>query len=426
MKKLKVMVIGSGAREHALAWKINQSLHAGEVICCPGNGGIAREFRCAAPKGNGIQGFLDTAIEEKVDFTVVGPEAPLVEGIVDLFMENGLKIFGPQKAAAIMTEGSKIACRRLLQRAQVPGPDFFVPENWGQARNYIKGKPGPFVIKADGLAAGKGVALVQSQHEALAVIDELMLNKKLGPAGETIVIEECLVGRECSFIVITAGSHAVPLIQAQDYKRLSDGDMGPMTGGMGSFAPAPLEGGMIGYILNTIVYPTLKQLSLEGQIYQGAMYFGLMLTQEGPRVLEINCRFGDPETQVQLPLLDKSVDFLELLYKATLPNGLANYQIKWSNQSAVGVVLSSKGYPGMPETGKLITGLDEAESLDGLVFCAGMKEGPAVGQLVTSGGRVATVVWTAAKQYLAREMAYLTSKLIDFEGKQLRQDIGKE
>jgi phosphoribosylamine--glycine ligase len=425
---MKVMVIGSGAREHALAWKLSRRRQPTEIIVCPGNAGIAREFRCVAPSEEGVGGYLAVALREKVDYTVVGPEAPLVDGVVDLFLDNQQPIFGPRQDCAGVTEGSKRACKSLLVAAGVPTARFYETDSFAEAVSYLRQFPHPPVVKADGLAAGKGVFVSDTFEEAVQALYRLMIDKQFGQAGSSVVIEERLFGRECSFMVVTDGVFAIPLVQAQDYKRQLEGDLGPMTGGMGAYAPALQLGNsyLTEQIMCEIVFPTLRAISELYGPYTGLMYFGLMLTSEGPKVLEINCRFGDPEAQVILPLLQS--DLLELMMRSGNVGGLKGLleQVSWWPRQAVGVVVAAPGYPDKPQVGGQIHGYQDAEVGGSLFFYAGVQEGQD-GGLVTSGGRVMTVVGIGKSREDARAFAYDSISRVKIEGGcQFRPDIAAE
>ncbi|MFA4819041.1 MAG: phosphoribosylamine--glycine ligase [Patescibacteria group bacterium] len=423
---MKIMVIGSGAREHVLADKLNQDPGVTEVIVSPGNAGIAKKFRCLKPADETNVSYLSIANDESIDLVVVGPEAPLVNGIVDLFQSVNLPIFGPNMAAAKVTEGSKISCKELLVKAGVPTAGYFVPKTLYEAFKYINGytnnKTASLVIKADGLCAGKGVIVCAKKLEAILAASDALEKGIYGQAGERIIIEERLFGTECSFMVLTNGKYAIPLLQAKDYKHEFADDEGSMTGGMGAYAPTNLDDELVGTIMNGIVYPTLLGLQNNNVEYRGLLYFGLMLTDDGPKVLEINCRFGDPETEVILPLLASSL--LELI-QWTIEPGQKEFAgtIKWQDGCAVGVVLASPGYPQKPQTGNIISGLAEAGSISEVeLFYAGVKADCV--NLLTSGGRVVTVVGLGDNMADARAEAYAAVDKIDFVGgKKFRSDI---
>ncbi|MFH1866599.1 MAG: phosphoribosylamine--glycine ligase [Patescibacteria group bacterium] len=421
---MNILVIGSGAREHALVWKLAQDTRVKSIICSPGNDGIAEKFKCVKPVNDHPASYLEVAQKNECDFTIIGPELPLVQGIADQFIAAKLAIFGPRKTATLVTEGSKIECKKLLTRAGVPTAAYSTTSNLFDARDQILNLPNDsMVIKADGLAAGKGVIVCNNHQEAIKAIEKILVMREFGTAGDRVLIEERLYGQECSFIVITDGNTAIPMIQAQDYKRLNDDDQGPMTGGMGAYAPSPLDQDMIDKIMGQIVKPTLEQLQNDKILYQGAMYFGLMMTHDGPKVLELNCRFGDPETQVTLPLLKGNL-LLDLLLAAAKGDGsLKNLSPEWHNESVIGLTLASPGYPGKAETGKIITGVEQALRAGAILFYAGVKRAPD-GTILTNGGRVMTIVYQSKDLSSAYDRVYAAANRINFDGgMQMRHDI---
>ncbi|MCS7186841.1 MAG: phosphoribosylamine--glycine ligase, partial [Armatimonadota bacterium] len=381
---MKVLIVGGGGREHALAWKIAQSPKVSEIYCAPGNAGISKLAKCVNISAEDITSIADFAVRERIDLTVVGPEAPLCAGIVDEFQKRGLKIFGPTKAAAEI-EGSKVFCRQILAKWNIPSPKFAVFDNPNEAKTYIRQQGAPIVVKAEGLAAGKGSIVCTTLDEALHAVERIMVEREFGDAGKRVVVEEFLEGREASVMVFTDGKTVKPMLPSRDHKRLLDNDQGPNTGGMGAYCPVPdIDAALYDQIVETIMKPTIAALAAEGRPYKGVLYGGLMFTKDGPKVLEFNCRFGDPETQAVLPLLES--DLVEIC-EAIIDERLHEVEVKWRQGACICVVMASAGYPGAYEKGKVIKGIEEAEREEGIiVFHAGtaIKDG----QLVTSGGRV--------------------------------------
>lgn len=416
---MKVLVVGSGAREHALAWKLASSPQVEELYAAPGNPGMARVADCVPIRADAIVELADFAESLKVDLTVVGPELPLVLGIRDEFERRGLALFGPTRRAAEV-EGSKAFTKRLCQTYGIPTAAGEVVTSRQQAAQVAKKLGLPVVLKADGLAAGKGVLLCHTEDELEEALDRFFERREFGAAGERVVVETCLSGEELSFLAVTDGKSVWPLPAARDYKRLRDGDDGPNTGGMGAFSPAPLSRELASTILSQVIYPALKGLAQEGRWYQGVLYAGLMLTDEGPKLLEFNCRFGDPEAQVILPRL--AGDTARLLL-GVARGDMGSPELSVARQAVACVVLASQGYPQVPETGHPITGVDEAEALGALVFHAGTAL--ANGQLVTAGGRVLSVVGVGGTLREAVDKAYRAAERVYFEGVQFRRDIGK-
>ena len=417
---MKILIIGSGGREHALMWKLRESQHMEEIYCAPGNPGIAREAECLPVNLASPKEILELARSIQADLTVVGPEVPLVAGVVDEFERGGVAIVGPTKAAAQL-EGSKSFSKLFMQRHDIPTARFAVAENFEDAVKALAGFGFPVVVKANGLAAGKGVVVAQNREEAEKALDNFMRRKSLGDAGEKVVIEECLTGEEMSFIVLTDGRGIMPLAPTQDHKAVFDNDLGPNTGGMGAFSDnSILSDRQRENIVRRIVAPTLAGMAAEGTPYRGFLYCGLMVTEDSPKVLEYNVRLGDPETQPIMMRL--RLDLVDLLL--SLRDGqLSAQEVHWSPNPAVCVVLCSKGYPGTPETGQMITGIPEAESLGGVkVFFAATKVQDR--QLVTSGGRVLGVTALAEDLPSAIERAYTAVDKIHFEGMHFRRDIG--
>jgi phosphoribosylamine--glycine ligase len=417
---MRVLVVGSGGREHALAWKIRQSTLVDKVYCAPGNGGISRIAECIDVKPDDITGLIGFATRNKIDLTVVGPEAPLARGIVDRFCVNGLRIFGPSKGAAKI-EASKVFMKELMRKYKVPTADFEAFEDSASAKKYIKDIKGDFVVKADGLAAGKGVVVCSSREEGISAVEYMMERRAFREAGKRIIVEECLKGEEASILVVTDGKDCVPLASAQDHKRIFDGDNGPNTGGMGAYSPAPVvTGELMDSVMKDIIKPTVAAMNKEGARYTGVLYAGIMATNEGPKVLEFNCRFGDPETQAILPRLRS--DIVELI-EASIDDEIDMVSLDWDERPCVSVVLSSGGYPGDYETGFEIEGLDALDKAkDIYVFHAGTKI--ADGKTTTSGGRVLNVTALGSDIKDAIDRCYNAVNLIEFEGMHFRRDIG--
>ena len=419
----KVLVIGQGGREHALVWKLAQSPQIEKIYAAPGNPGIAELAQCIDIAADDIDKLLSFAHSEGIDLTVVGPEAPLMAGIVDRFQEAGLKIFGPTAAAARL-EGSKVFTKELMKKYGVPTASFDIFRDIDQARACIRtytdqGKT--VVIKADGLAAGKGVVVAQDWEEADQALDSIMVQQSLGEAGARVVLEECLYGEEVSVFVISDGDDFVSLISAQDHKQVFDNDLGPNTGGMGAYVNPPIYTSQLHRkVEDTIVRPVLKAMKDEGYPFQGVLYAGLMITAEGPKVLEFNARFGDPETQVVMPMIEG--DILSLL-EAAVDMGLAGYQINIGSGTCICVVLASAGYPGNYEKGKLISGLDKLNR-ETMVFHSGTAKKD--GQLVTNGGRVLAVTVRGSTMEEAMDQVYRELEKVHFEGMHYRTDIGSK
>ncbi|MFH1015374.1 MAG: phosphoribosylamine--glycine ligase [Chloroflexota bacterium] len=445
---MKVLVIGSGAREHTLVWKLAQSPRVKEVFAAPGNAGTAQITRnlntptqiatglkplamtagerIASPPGvarmarndrENVDTLLKAVRENKIDLTVVGPEAPLAEGIVDRFSAEGLPIFGATRAAAEI-ETSKVFAKGLMQKYKIPCAKSASFSDFAEAKEYIQRQRAPIVVKADGLAAGKGVIIAESVPKAIEALISFMESKSLGVAGSKVVIEEFLNGKEMSAFIFTDGKTVVPVVPACDYKRVFDGDKGPNTGGMGSYSPPYfLTPALEKQVMETIMAPTVKALAAEGRPYRGVLYGGLMITPSGPKALEFNARFGDPEAQVILPRL--KTDLVDIIL-AILENKLAEMKIEWSEDACVGVVMASGGYPGNYKTGFPIHGLNDVDK-DIMVFHAGTKL--ADGQVVTNGGRVLTVAATGKTIAEARKKVYGNISRIMFEGAHYRKDI---
>jgi len=411
-------VVGGGAREHTLVWKLAQSPKVKEIYAAPGNAGTAQLARNLDIKAEDIESLVKFAQENRVDLTVVGPEGPLAEGIADRFLASSLAIFGATRAAAEI-ESSKVFAKELMQKHGIPCGQSASFTDYQQAKEYLQRQKPPIVIKADGLAAGKGVIIAESIPEAQEALASIMERKSLGAAGDRVLIEEYLVGKEMSTFIFTDGRTVVPMVPACDYKRIFDGDQGPNTGGMGSYSPPPFYNEALSHIIaKTIMEPVIMALGDENRTYRGILYGGLMITNNVPKVLEFNARFGDPETQVVLPRL--KTDLVDIML-AVVDNKLDRINIEWSKDACVGVVLASAGYPGSYKTGYAISGLDEVDK-EIMVFHAGTKAGPE-GQVLTSGGRVMTVAATGRNLAEAREKVYRNIPRIQFEGCQYRRDI---
>ncbi len=412
-KKLKLLIIGSGGREHALVWKLAKSRQVTKIYIAPGNGGTARESKCENVL---VQNPLNFAQEQNIDLTIVGPETPLAEGIVDSFQVAGLRIWGPSKAAA-QIEASKAFAKSFMKRHHIPAASSKTFSDFYKALNYLKAQSKLPVIKASGLAAGKGVILPRNLIEAEAALKAIMLEKKFGTAGEKVIIEECLEGQEASVLAFCDGQSIKIMPPAQDHKRALDGDKGLNTGGMGAYAPAPLiTTKLLQEITERIIQPAISGLKAEGTPYVGVLYAGIMLTRSGPKALEFNCRFGDPEAQVLLPLLQ--TDLLDII-ESSISGTLDSLKVHWQQSSAATVVLASKGYPEAYEKGKAIAGLEVKEAL---IFHAGTSLQNE--QVITSGGRVLNVVGVADNLKDALKKAYQAIEGIYFEGMHYRKDIG--
>ena len=418
---MRILLIGGGGREHALAWKLVQSPNVEKLYAAPGNPGMALLQKCECINLNvdDLEGVADYAEEKSIDLTVVGPEAPLVAGLADVFKRRGLPVFGPSKAAAQL-EGSKAFSKELMAKYNIPTAFFKICEDIEAAKAYVEEKGAPLVVKADGLAAGKGVVVAMTKQEALDAIDDMMGDHKFGAAGARVVLEEYMEGEEASLLAFTDGKTVVPMIAAQDHKRVFDGDEGPNTGGMGTYAPAPVMTDILRLKATELVLkPVVAAMAKEGTPYQGCLYAGLMIKGDSVKVVEFNCRFGDPETQVVLPLLDG--DLAEIML-ACATGTLDKVEVAWHDKAAVCVVMSSGGYPESYEKGKEITGLAAAEEdKDVVVFHAGTKE--ADGKIVTSGGRVLGVTAVDASIKAARDRAYAAVEKIAFEKNFYRKDI---
>lgn len=419
---MKILVIGSGGREHAIIKKAVASPLASEVHAAPGNAGIAGQAVCHAVADSDIEGIIALAGEIRADLVVIGPEAPLCAGLADALQEKGIKVFGPGGKAA-MLEGSKAFAKEIMEAAGVPTASYAKFSALEPAMAHIAGTPFPAVIKANGLAAGKGVIMAESAADAEAAINECFIKRSFGEAGLEILIEECLVGHECSVLAICDGETIIPLEPAQDYKRIFDGDLGANTGGMGCYSPVPrVPAGMVDDIIEMVHRPVVAELKKRGIEFKGVLYAGLMLTPAGPKVLEFNVRFGDPETQAILPRMDS--DLVELML-ACADTKLSEYQIRWRQDCCVAVIMASEGYPQSSSKGDVISGLDSDGGLTGVeVFHAGTASHD--GGFVTAGGRVLAVSALDHSFTAARLKAYAAIDKISFKGMQLRSDIASE
>ena len=416
---MNILVVGSGAREHTLAWKLSQSKHADKLYAVPGNPGMASVAECIS--GVSIEdnaAVVKLAQEKAIDLVVVGPEVPLTNGMVDALKEVGIKAFGPEKLGAEI-EGSKAFSKGLMKKYNIPTAKYEVFTEAEAAKEYIKAEGAPIVIKADGLAAGKGVIVAMTMDEALGAIDEIMGDGAFGSAGARVVVEEFMAGEEVSVLCFTDGKTIIPMVPSQDHKRVNDNDEGPNTGGMGAYAPAPVgTPELLAEVQKTILDPTIKAMEQEGRLYKGCLYAGLMVTDKGAKVVEFNSRFGDPETQVVLPLLES--DLVEVML-ACIDGKLAETEVKWSTGAAVCIVMAAGGYPKSYRKGDEITGIDEAEKAGNTVFHAGTKAQD--GKILTNGGRVLGVVAKADGIKEAVDKAYAGVDMIKFADAHFRHDI---
>ncbi|MFC3626701.1 phosphoribosylamine--glycine ligase [Vogesella amnigena] len=417
---MKVLVIGSGGREHALAWRIAQSRRVSKVFVAPGNAGTELDAYLTNVPITGITELVEFAQAEKVELTVVGPEAPLAAGVVDAFRAAGLKIFGPTQYCAQL-ESSKDFAKAFMQRHGIPTAGYETFSDAAAAHDYVGRKGAPIVIKADGLAAGKGVVVAMTLDEAHAAIDDMLVGNKMGDAGARVVIEDFLQGEEASFIVMVDGEHVLAMATSQDHKRLKDGDQGPNTGGMGAYSPAPVVTPEVhARVMREIILPTVRGMKADGHAYTGFLYAGLMIDANGnPFTIEFNCRFGDPETQ---PIMARLKSDFTVLLEAGVNGKLDTVEADWDRRVALGVVLAASGYPDAPRKGDLISHIPAATE-DTMTFHAGSSFN-ADGQLVTSGGRVLCVVGLGDSVKMAQQKAYAVADQIEFAGKQLRRDIG--
>jgi len=410
-------VIGGGGREHALVWKLKQSSHATQLFCAPGNPGIAELAECVPIAANAIAELMEFATSQQIDLTVVGPEDPLTQGIVEQFRERGLRIFGPNQAAAQL-EGSKAFAKSLMAKCGIPTAGYAEFDDYEKALQYVRKQGVPIVIKADGLAAGKGVTVAQSLDEAEGALTAAMQHKVFGAAGTRVIVEEFMIGEEMTVLAFSDGHTVKPMIPSQDHKPVFDGDRGPNTGGMGAYAPVPHLQRYLPEIQSRILEPMVAALQDEGIVYQGVLYAGLMITTEGPKVVEFNVRFGDPEAQAVLPLLQ--TDLIEII-DVILDQRLDTLDLQWSQNASLCVVAAAEGYPGPPVKGTPI-GLPETPGDSLQIFHAGTAEYD--GQLVANGGRVLGITAWADDLSDAREQAYACLEQVRFPGMHFRQDIG--
>lgn len=416
---MNILVIGSGGREHALCWKLKQSPEVRDIYCACGNAGTSLNAVNVDLSISEHSKIIDFCREKNIDLVVVGPEAPLSVGIADNLENAGVNVFGPSYAAARM-ESSKIFAKELMGRYAIPTASFRIFDDYDKAKEYIVSAGAPIVVKAYGLAAGKGVVIAESVKEAIRAAEEMLVKKKFSAAGQKIIVEEYLTGEEVSILVLTDGTNIIPLATSQDHKRALDNDKGSNTGGMGAYSPAPVvNNSLFSEIMETIIRPTIEGLKNEKILYKGVLYTGLMLTSSGPKVLEYNVRFGDPETQVILPRMKS--DLAEFLMAAAKGN-LSGMRIEWDNCQCVCVVLTAAGYPGEYEKGKCISGLEEAAQEGALIFHAGTRFEN--GKIVTSGGRVLNIVAKGHDIKEAIENTYRAVNKVHFDGMYFRKDIG--
>jgi len=416
---MRVLVIGGGGREHALVWKLRQSPRVQKIYCAPGNGGVSQDAECIPVDQKSLESLVALANQLRPDLTVVGPEVPLQLGVVDEFTRRGWPVFGPTKAAAQL-ETSKSFAKEFMQRRRIPTAHYAICSSPGEVKSALSRFSGPVVVKADGLAAGKGVVMSKTKEEAAAAAGEMLSGKMVGEAGTRVVLEECLQGDELSFLVLSDGERVAPLVAAQDHKRIGDGDTGPNTGGMGAYSfSGLLDEQMTHWLTHHIAIPVIQGMKAEGMEYKGILYCGLMMTPRGPMVLEFNCRFGDPETQPILMRLES--DLLEAI-EASIEGRVSDGDFRWSEDASVCVVVASGGYPGTIEVGKRISGIEEAERTDGVkVFHAGTTRRD--GEFYTAGGRVLGVTARGANLQTAVERAYEAVGKIHFDGAHYRKDI---
>jgi phosphoribosylamine--glycine ligase len=415
---MKVLVIGRGGREHAILWALSKSKQVTKLYCAPGNGGISALAECVPLNENQFDALADFAVAEHIGLVVVGPDDPLFEGIVDHLEARGLTVFGPRKNAAII-EGSKVFTKQLLKKYNIPTATYESFDAYEPALAYLRQQSLPIVIKADGLAAGKGVTVAFTLAEAEQALHDIMVDKTFGAAGNSVVIEEFLSGQEMSILAFVDGETVRPMTPSQDHKQVFDGDKGPNTGGMGTYSPVPhIPQALVEEAIATILIPTAHAMVAEGRPFRGVLYAGLMMTAQGPKTIEFNARFGDPETQVVLPRLQS--DILDIFLAVARGDGLADVEMVWSDEAAVCVIAASGGYPGTFERGLAISGLEQVDGA--LVFHAGTKRAPD-GGLVTNGGRVLGVTALGRDIKEARERAYAQLHKIEFSGKHARTDI---
>jgi phosphoribosylamine--glycine ligase len=418
---MKILVVGSGGREHTICWKLSKSKLVSKIFCAPGNAGIGEIGKCVPVSVDDIPGLVSLAGREGIDLTVVGPELPLTLGIVDEFEAHGLRIFGPTREAA-MIEGSKAFAKEFMRKYHVPTAPFRVFDNREEALRFCNETRYPLVIKADGLAAGKGAIIVDNVQQARNTVDSMMVDKRFGEAGNRVVIEDKLVGEEVTVMAFTDGDSILPMLPSQDHKPVFDNDQGPNTGGMGAYCPVPfVSDRLMGDILDLVLEPTIRGLKAEGRTFKGILYAGLMVNEKGPKVIEFNCRFGDPETQVVLPLLGND---LAEIFVSIVDGSVSLEDLTWQDACAVCVILASEGYPGSYEKGKPISGLPESQTDSKLVFHSGTKR--AGDRIVTNGGRVLGVTSLDVNLHDAIAGAYEVVEQIKFEGAFSRTDIGSK
>ncbi len=417
---MKILVVGSGGREHAILWKLKQSPRVTELYCAPGNGGISEIAHCISLEATDIDGIVAFSKKNSIDLVVVAPDDPLAAGMVDALEAEGIRVFGPRKNAALI-EASKVFSKQLMKKYNIPTAEYEIFDDSNEAKDYVKSAAYPLVVKADGLALGKGVIICNTVEEALDAVSSIMEDNKFGLAGSRIVVEEFITGPEVSVLAFTDGKTLVPMISSQDHKRVFDGDEGLNTGGMGTFSPSRHYTDEIRKVcMETIFLPTIHAMNSEGRPFKGVLFFGLMLTNDGPKVLEYNARFGDPETQVVLPLLEN--DLLDI-FEAVIDEKLDTLNITWKNEAAVCVIMASGGYPEKYEKGYEISGLENfKKSKDIVVFHAGTKKDS--GKFYTNGGRVLGVTAIAEDIEKAREKAYMAVSGINFKNAHFRRDIG--
>ena len=419
---MKILVIGSGGREHAIIWKLAKSPLVKKIYCAPGNAGISEQAECLEVKVDDFSSLLKIAHSKGIDCTIVGPEIPLSLGIVDLFEEKGYPIFGPHRKAAEI-ESSKVFAKQMMNKYNIPTAYSEVFDDYEKAIDYLKTQSFPLVIKADGLAAGKGVIIASNKSDAEQALTHIIKEKRFGEAGRRVLLEEFLSGEEVSMLVFSDGKHILPMVTSQDHKKIGDNDVGLNTGGMGAYSPVPFFSEEdIEIVLNKVFQPTISGLEREGIIFKGVLYAGLIITDHGPKVLEFNARFGDPETQVILPGLE--TDLMEVI-QATIDGKLNQIELSWNEQPAVCVVMASQGYPGEYEQNKKITGLEELKHRDDIVvFHSGTREKD--GHIVSAGGRVLGVTAWAGTLKEAIDKAYQSVGKIKFENSYYRKDIGEK
>jgi len=419
---MKVLVVGGGGREHALVWKIAQSPKVTKIYCAPGNAGISEQATIVPIKANDLKGLLEFALKEKIDLTVVGPEDPLTQGIVDLFESKGLLIFGANKKAAEI-EGSKAFAKEMMKKYHIPTAFYEIFDDRNEAVKYIRKQGAPIVVKADGLAAGKGVIVCKTIEEAIQSVDKIMVERVFGEAGTRVVVEEYLIGEEASYIAFTDGKTILPMASSQDHKAIFDGDQGPNTGGMGAYSPAPVVTDEVNEkIIDKVLRPIIYGMGEGGRTYKGVLYAGLMIHEGHPKVLEFNARFGDPETQ---PVLMRMKGDIVPVLEACMKGTLSQHRIEWDRRASVCVVMASKGYPGDYEKGKVIAGLKEVSRMEGVfVFHAGTAL--KYNQVLTSGGRVLGVTGLGENIPRAIERTYQGVKKISWDGFHYRTDIGQK